>query len=201
MKKILVVITISLILSGYAMISNASTISSNETSRENIKKAIDDAVNKMKAVQEKRNNLEQRVEKIIETAQDKFIRNFDVAIINLNRLSAKTSAVITRISDSGKDIEVEKSLLASSTVTIAKAKTEYDTLKNLVSQTATITRKEKRVVLDSVKIQSEKTKEAIKAAHASIVNVIKSLKMNLANERDGAEQNESTSNSTSTNNQ
>ena len=167
MNKILsTAIAISLLSSGVALAGNIST--------NTLKTAT---TSKKVQVQNKVQQKIKTIEKKIETVQDKFLKNFDVAMRNLNNLSAKASFIITKMSNSGKDVTATKVLFASSTLAISNARTEYNNLRNLVSGTASTTPKAKKALLASVKTQSEKTKTAIKTAHSSIVDVINSLKV------------------------
>jgi DNA-directed RNA polymerase subunit L len=184
MKKILTTaIAISLLSSGITFADTSSSTSQTPNNfGEKIKKVIDNA-------SERKDKVEQKIKKIekkIETVQEKFLNNFDVAIQNLDKLSSKTGDLIQKMTDAGKDISLANTLFASSTLEIVNAKTEYSSLQNLVSQTATSTVKSKKNLLISVKTQSEKTKIAIKTAHADMVNVIQSLKDSFEKDRNAS---------------
>jgi hypothetical protein len=168
-KKLFGTLLLASVLLGSTTLAHASPATSTTKSQK---------IDKMKAALEKMVNKKATTTpafiKKVETQRDIFLRNFDVAIRNLDSLSGRVNSLVAKISATGKDVTVLQPALASSTVKIALAKTEYNNLKNLIPQT--ILAKNRKTILAQIKTQTEKTKNAIKEAHASVVDIINSLR-------------------------
>lgn len=196
-KKILItILSLSLVSGGLVLAEGTSSTSSMQEKREGAKAQIEAAMkerkNALEAAKEKidaikeqlknqredtKNKIQERVEKRIETKKDKVLKNFTEAIKNLDNLLARVNSRISKIELGGINMSVQKALVASSTNAISIAKSEYSKLANLIPEN--ITKEERKTILANIKDQSEKTKEAIKNAHASIVDIIKNLKVGL----------------------
>ncbi len=124
-------------------------------------------------------------------------REFEVAIRNLNSLSARVESRIVKMEASGANMSASRILLTTAKANIVLAQTEVTNLENLLVATSTST-STKKAILASVKAEVKKAREAVKTAHKSLVQVIVSLKpgQNMASSTKEHEDNE---HSTSTN--
>jgi len=193
-KKILITSLSLLLISGsfvFAEESSSSSATSSNTETTQIKndikvqkqKILEDA-KKIKEAEKNKNVdikklINDKVEKKVESQKEKVLKNFDVAIRNLESLLARANSRIEKIELAGKSTDTLKSLAGIATEKIMTAKTEYTKLENSIPQMITVG--ERKTVIASIKSQSEKTKTAIKSAHEAIVNIINSMKKNIEN--------------------
>jgi len=220
MKKYLVFpIVLTVLLSGVA----SAEVSSSGPSRINdVKQKITDI--KQQANQEKENikarvasttaNIMQefksaaeiRIGKKLDQQKTKVSDTFEKAIQNLKDLVSRAESRMAKMEASNINTSAQKILLQTANTKISLAETELANLENLLAQnipTATSTKiSERKILLQSIKAQSDKTKNTIKVAHQSIVDVINSLKPGQSKEKNSTStQNEvSTSTGSTTNN-
>jgi len=138
-----------------------------------------------KVTQELKNEIEIKIGKKLDDQKIKIADVFEKTILNLKDLIARTESRISKMELDNIDVSSIRTLLETAKTKVSLAETELTNLENLLAQdiptvsTSTIKNKERNVVLKNIKLQSEKTKSAIKAGHESIINVINSLKVGL----------------------
>ncbi len=154
--------------------------------------------------QELKNDIEIKIGKKLDEQKIKIADQFEKIIRNLNDLVVRIESRISKIDASGTDTSVLKALLATAKTNVFLAATELTSLENLLAQniptsTNTAEKIQRNSILKSIKIQSDKTKNAIKIAHASIIKVVESLKNDQLKEKYSTSTPQTES--TSTNNQ
>ncbi len=174
----------------------------NEQEKNNLKSKIASTTEKLKEKkQELKTAVEIRIGKKLDDKKNKIADNFEKSIQNLKDLILKIDSRISKMETSGANTTLSKSLLETAVSKVALAETELTNLENVLAKdipTSTSTKKiERKALLQNIKIQSEKTKTAIKVAHQSIINTINSLKPGQVKIKNST----STLEATSTNNQ
>ncbi len=151
--------------------------------------------------------------KVAETMKDKLAkvdakrmgvaREFEVAIRNLNSLSARVESRIVRLEAQGANMSASRILLTTAKANIVLAQNEVTNLENLLVATSTST-STKKSIMAGIRAEAKQAREAVKTAHKSLVQVIVSLKpgQNMASstKEHGENDNEHSTTSTSTNN-
>jgi len=143
--------------------------------------------------QEIKSEIEQRIGKKLDEKRTNIANKFEEAIKNLKDLLARVETKITKVESRNPNATSTIGLLVTAKENVTLAETALTTLKNKLAET--ISTSTKKAYLAGVKSQSDKTKETIKTAHKSIIDIIESLKPGLLKERAT-----STKESTSTNN-
>lgn len=150
--------------------------------REDLKNKISSTSEKIKTLREEiRDEIEIKIGKKLDDQKNKIAKEFEIALRNLNNFITRTESRISKLDANKIDTTEAKVLLATAKTKVLAAQTEVTNLENLLAQNipsvASSTQKEiRKTVLQSIKVQSEKTKTAIKAAQKAIVDVINSLK-------------------------
>jgi hypothetical protein len=154
--------------------------------RENIKEKIELEKEKIErekattsiALKEKiKNNIEQKLGKKLDEKRLQIAVGFEEVVENLKNLLSRVEERITKIEEKNSVSSTTKDLVATAKDNILLAEEELNTFEAKLS--ATTSTNTKKVFLDDLKTQSEKTKEIIKTAHKTIVDIINSLKLNL----------------------
>ena len=198
-KYLLSSIVLTLLLSGvvYAETSSANSnvignlrqkntdVKQNmQETRASAKSEIASSASEIKTIrQEIKDAIEIRIGKKLDEQKTKIANNFENAVRNEKDLIMRTQSRIYQISLQGVDVASSSAFLEKAKTQVSLAETELAKLENLLVQnvpSATSTSKtERSALLQSIKAQSEKTKTALKTAHATIVDVIASLKKGL----------------------
>ena len=133
--------------------------------------------------QEFKSAAETRINKKLNEQKIKISDTFEKAIQNEKDLISRIDSRISKMAAENIDTASSTNLLEATKVKLASAETELGNLENLLAldiPTATSTQSsERKVILQNIKIQSQKTKTAIKTAHSAIIEVIASLKQGL----------------------
>jgi len=148
--------------------------------RERIKAANASSTPKLK--QELKNAAEIRIGKKLDEKKIKVADVFEKSIQNLKDLILRTESRISKIEAENINVSSSKKLLETTKTKLALAETELASLENLLVidlSTTTVSSSDRKTALNKIKLQSEKTKSAIKTTHKSIVDVISSLKTGL----------------------
>jgi hypothetical protein len=172
-KKILLTILFLSLISGGVVFARHSFPTSSIKEKKEIVKT------QAKEIKEKLKNQKEDIKNKIENKKEKILKSFEVAIKNLESLLVRINSRISKIEASSVDMSKIKILVASSTNAISLAKIEYNKLADMIPENMSTSTSERKVLLEKIKTQSENTKIAIKNAHASVVNIITSLKVGL----------------------
>ncbi|MDD4803785.1 MAG: hypothetical protein PHN69_01295 [Candidatus Pacebacteria bacterium] len=130
-----------------------------------------------KKVKEVKDEIEKRIGKKLDEKRTGIANKFEEAIKNLKALLLRVENKIAKIEERSTVATSTIELLINSKENITLAEKELTILENkLATTTSTST---KKTYLSDVKIQSDKTKEIIKATHKSIIDIIESLKPGL----------------------
>lgn len=154
--------------------------------------------------QELINAVETRINKRLDEQKMKVAGLFEDSIARLKDLISRIESRITKMDAKGADTSSSKTLLVTAKSNLSKAELELTNLENILSQniaaisTSTTRMLERKNEIQKIRVQSEKTKLAIKTTQKSIVDVINSLKLGLEKEKK-ATSTEETSSSTKSN--
>ena len=157
--------------------------------RNEIKAKIASTTAELKVLkQELKDAIEIKIGKKLDLQKIKVARPFEQAIQNLKDLVLRVESRISKMESNNIDTSSAKTLLETAKTNMALAETELTNLENLLAQnipTATSTNQNnlRKTILQKIKTESDKTKKLIKKAHASIIDVINSLKPGLMKEK------------------
>jgi hypothetical protein len=166
--------------------ANAETLNNKKdvisAKKEEIKAKIEQVEVKKQAVENKKEEKVSLLKSIIqkfqkveeESLKTKTLKNFEVAIRNLENLSRRVSSRIEKTEIAGDDIAEAKVLLEKANSDIILAKNELVKLTDTIPDN--FNKNSKKESIEAVKEQTKNTKEAIKVAQASITEVISSIK-------------------------
>jgi len=144
------------------------------SSTKDVKERIASTTERLKEAKREKSDIEKRIGKKLDEQRTKIAQKFEEALKNLNNLVTRVESRIAKIEAAGGNVTAVKASLDLAKAKVALADADLTTLENmLASSTATSTKKEMRA---AVKIQTEKTKKSVEAAHKAIVKVISSLK-------------------------
>lgn len=148
-----------------------------------IKAEIASTTNAIKDIkQELKSAAEIRIGKKLDVQKNKVADAFEKSIQNLKDLMTRVGSRITKMQINNINVSASQILLDMAKTKITLAETELKNLENMLAQnvpnasTSTLQNKTRKALLNGIKLQSDKTKSAIKTAHSSIVKVISSLK-------------------------
>jgi len=110
----------------------------------------------------------------VETLKTKTLKNFDVAIRNLENLSNRISSRIEKSDDQGKNTAEAKVLLEKANKQISTVKEEYKKLSEIIPDN--FDKNSKKESKDAVKEQTKITKATIQMAQSLLSDAISSLK-------------------------
>lgn len=185
-KTIIAIMILAISISFSAKtIAFGETNESTSTKKEEVKVKIEQMAERQQSVDEKKVIKEEKVSFIksflqrfkkteVESLKSKTLKNFDVAIRNLENLSKRLGSRIEKMETSGKDVSEVKVLLEEANSKISVSKEEYKKLSDIIPDD--FSKDSKKEIKDVVKEQTKVTKEAIKDAQASLAKTITSIK-------------------------
>ena len=190
------IIALTILLSGFA---HADAPSNTATKISDLKQKITDlkqeATDKAEQIKEKfsstsaslkkfkndfQNAAEIRIGKKLNEQKLKVANPFESAMQNLKDLISRIQSRLSKMVADNIDTSLSTQLLETAQTKITVAETELTNLENLLAQdipSATSTMNtQRKIVLQNIKTQSDKAKNAIKAAHQAIIDIVASLK-------------------------
>jgi len=124
-----------------------------------------------------------RIGKKLDEQKIKITDNFEKTIKNLEDLDLRIDSRISKMESENIDASTSKSSLEITKTKLALAETELKNLEISLAEdippvsTSSSQNEKRKVVLNNIKLQSEKTKMSIMAVHDSMVNVVHSLRV------------------------
>lgn len=143
-----------------------------EAQKENLKENIENRKEKMS---EKRDELQERIRSRFTEFMNRVIKRFNAASERLDKIVARIESRLTKLESEGVDESKARSLLADAKLKLTVAKTSIANISVTASSTAAATTTIK-LKYPAVKDAVEKAKTDLKAAHAALIEVVKSIK-------------------------
>ena len=151
-----------------------------EQKRETIKEEMEAKRESIKKeVEQRRENAIGKIQERLNEFVENIIERFEAAVGRLERLAERIDSRIVKMEAENIDVKNAKELLAIAKIKIETARTsisEVDLESQIISSSAATTTAVVKEDFQDLKAQMEKAKKDIKAAHATLVEVVKNLK-------------------------
>lgn len=128
-----------------------------------------------------KSEIEKRIGKKLDEKRTNVANRFEEAIKNLKTLILRIESKLAKVSIKNEVLTATRASLEIAKTNITLAENELKILENKLAEP--ISTSTKKAYIANIKVQSEKTKEAIKTAHKSIVDTIESLKPGLLKDK------------------
>jgi hypothetical protein len=154
-----------------------------ETKKEEMKEEFEARKETFKnEIEERKEGALSKIQERLKKFNENVIERFNAAIIRLEKLAGRIDSRIAKLEAENISVKEAKDLMVVAKLKIETAKTSISGIslesEIVASSTATTTATFKKE-FESLKLQVEKAKTDIKAAHAALVDVINSLKPGL----------------------
>ncbi len=181
-----IITAVSVLMFSVCFIAGAETVNDNRdnlaSKKEEVKAKIEQMQEKVQRDEEKKEEKVSLIKSLIsrfkktevENLKTKTLKNFEVAIKNLENLSKRVGSRIEKSDTQGKDVTEAKSFLDKANIQILEAKDQYKKLSDIIPDL--FDKNSKKESKDAVKEQTKITKETAKLAHSSLVQAISALK-------------------------
>lgn len=144
--------------------------------RETIKDEIEAKRESIKnSVEERRQNATNKIKERIDQFVQNIVDRYEAAVNRLEKLAERIDSRISKMEADKIDVKKAKELMVTAKSKIATAKTSIASITTTIGTNATTTALMKEE-FKAIKIQVEKAKEDIKAAHQALIKVVENLK-------------------------